>query len=173
MSLFSRRVKATPVQLGDVFYGAACGEAKKLSDALADTSTGKEVLDRSSTLEYAIELIFFCMFPLDVVIRSQFDSSAAEIGGAFRNAAVRHFKEGGGTDIANFSEVMESRFSEYTTALNNPDGGTGIQRLGSLAIEHIFAIPETADLDALMRCSLQFAKTMKGFKDIRSQYRVT
>jgi hypothetical protein len=173
MPLFNRQVKTTPRQLADALYEAAIDGTQKLIESLGDTSVAEQLKQRKNSHPWgSFEVIFFCLFPFDLIINRQFGSRASDIREALRESAIEHFQQSGGTETDSFANAMEQRFTEYAHALKNSEGPQAMTHIGSLSLSHILGMEDVRDIRAITNCIISFAGTMKGFADIGSKYRI-
>lgn len=172
MSIFSRRNKASAEQIGNALYTGVCTDSRELYDKLSEGIKLNEVSGGSeSSFTPMIETFWFCMFPLDLIICSEFNEHADSIRKAFHDRVFRHFQQIAGAEESSFLEMMGGRFAEYAEILRNGEDSSKLFQLGKLALSRISENDEI-ELESTLACVVRFGSTMKAFKGIGNKFKI-
>lgn len=172
MLWLSSPVKATPAEIGTIFFRAVYEKAQKLSQELARMPSVECLPQNAGASQQALfEMCVLCLFPFHLIIRHEFPDHAAQIEEALKRMVAEHFADGA-TARSALLQSVETRFVEYGMALGNPDRGRAVMHLGALALLRIFGIKESADFQAMRICSLTVAASLTEYRGIGDRYHV-
>lgn len=150
----------------------ALDRATQVEESLYELYEGPVPLQKGEEL-YRLELIIFCLFPVDAVVQKQFGSEAPEVRRAMRDRLEKTVRERpelpDPTEVASdgLDDLISCRFREYNAeyGLDRPfsSDDEGVRRLRHLTWLAYKRLTGFADVDpgAAQMLSVSFVMTMK------------
>ncbi|HXG05190.1 MAG TPA: hypothetical protein VNO23_17475 [Candidatus Binatia bacterium] len=132
MASESRRVPATPTEIGDAVAEGVLRGTRVLRQRLDEEGVARALPKRLDTEEYRLECLLLGWFLAEVAVAARFGRRARAVRRALRRHLLGAMDRGDLTPavLVNFESVQRERFAEYADALRS---GPSFQRLGTLA----------------------------------------